>query len=96
MEKEKFMQMQELYEQYQSTKLGLEKLLQSKEHLAVGEDILSLFPFQIGNFKWGTESEMARAFTAKEMKPLVEHVLDYLTDCYEKKIRELDATIEKL
>lgn len=93
MNKDKFLELKSLFEEYQICKESLEELQNSKDMLIKESRVTKLFTVEIGTFQ--TKMDADKGVNVEEIKPAVLDLIKRMTSYYEQRIAEIDQIIEQ-
>ena len=94
MNKKKFLQLKELFDEYKACEEALDKLQNTKQYVEREHSrTLSLFKIEIGTFR--TSLDPKEGVNVEGMKPVVLELVERMTAYYEQRMIEIDRTIEQ-
>ena len=94
MDKDKFLQLKALFDEYKACEEALEKLQDSKKAIERdGRRVLRLFSIEIGTFR--TKIDDREGVDVDEIRPVILDLIERMTTYYEQRMAEIDRTIEQ-
>lgn len=94
MDKDKFLELQSLFQEHQACEKSLDQLATSKKFL-IKESKAGLSLFKIGLGVFGAEMDEKKGVNVEKMKPVVLELIDRMTAYYQERKEEIDQIVKR-